>query len=148
MTCVFRKHACYRNSTFFTMTPIMPTPCPCGSGRPLDGCCAPYLDGTRDAADAEALMRSRYSAYVLGNESYLLATWHTDTRPQSLRLADEHQVKWLGLSIKSRRIQDAEHAEVEFVARYKVHGRAFRLHETSRFVRAGGRWFYLDGTQA
>ena len=130
------------------MTPITPTPCPCGSGRPLDECCAPYLDGTRHAADAESLMRSRYTAYVQGNESYLLATWHAHTRPQSLRLADEPQAKWLGLSIKSRRVLDAEHAEVEFVARYKQQGRAFRLHETSRFVRIGKRWFYLDGTQS
>lgn len=130
------------------MTPITPTSCPCGSGRPLDGCCAPYLDGTRHAADAETLMRSRYTAYVLENEAYLLATWHADTRPPSLRLADEPRAKWLGLSIKSHRVNDTEYAEVEFVARYKIQGRAFRLHEISRFLRVNECWFYLDGTQS
>lgn len=129
------------------MTPITPTPCPCGSGRPLDECCAPYLDGTRHAANAETLMRSRYSAYVLENEAYLLATWHPETRPRALHLEREPRPKWLGLSVKSRRMTDEEHAEVEFVARYKLQGRAFRLHETSHFARVDGRWFYIDGKQ-
>ena len=89
-------------------------------------------------------MRSRYTAYTLLHENYLLATWHTSTRPQALNLAQDNS-KWLGLSIKRHQQQDETHAIVEFVARNKVNGRAFRLHETSRFVREDGRWFYVDG---
>ena len=90
-------------------------------------------------------MRSRYSAYVLGLEPYLLATWHASTRPPVLNLADESGTKWLGLEVRHHRQPDAEHATVEFVARYRVAGRGHRLHEVSRFVRADGRWYYVDG---
>lgn len=90
-------------------------------------------------------MRSRYVAYVLGEEPYLLATWHASTRPASLDLSAGPPPKWLGLEVKRHEILDAEHAVVEFVARYKVNGRAFRMHETSRFVREDGRWFYVIG---
>ena len=89
-------------------------------------------------------MRSRYSAYVLKLEDYLLATWHPDTRPAELDLAADDS-KWLGLEVKKRAAQDASHATVEFVARYRIAGRGYRLHEISRFVREDGRWFYLDG---
>ena len=89
-------------------------------------------------------MRSRYSAYVLGRRDYLLATWHPDTRPAALDL--EPQARWLGLEIRDRAQTDAGHAQVEFVARYRVDGRAVRLHERSRFSReADGRWYYVDG---
>jgi SEC-C motif-containing protein len=91
-------------------------------------------------------MRSRYSAYVLENESYLLATWHPATRPVDLELRQAPRPKWLGLAIKGAGNVDSDHAWVEFVARYKIGGRACRLHETSRFERIDGRWFYLDGT--
>lgn len=96
------------------------------------------------APTAKALIRSRYVAYVLGLESYLLATWHPSTRPAELKL-DEGPPRWLGLAIKHHELQDDNHATVEFVARYKIDGRAYRLHETSRFVREEGRWFYIDG---
>jgi SEC-C motif-containing protein len=89
-------------------------------------------------------MRSRYSAYVLGLEDYLLATWHTSTRPAALKLASEAPPKWLGLEIKARSSSD-DTATVEFVARCRVGGRAQRMHETSRFVREDGCWYYLDG---
>ncbi len=89
-------------------------------------------------------MRSRYSAYVLGLEQYLLATWHPSHRPASMALDTEPRTQWLGLSVK-RHSADGDQAEVEFVARYRIQGRATRLHETSRFVREQGRWFYLDG---
>ena len=117
--------------------------CPCGSGRPLSDCCA-RLHGGLPAPSAEALMRSRYSAFVLGLEGYLRATWHVSTRPQSLSLPDAH--KWLGLSIKRHEtVGDA--AQVEFVARFRVGGgSAQRQHERSRFVREpDGRWYYVDG---
>jgi SEC-C motif domain protein len=129
---------------------VAPGPaCPCGRldarGRPLPlaRCCGPYLDGA-PAPDAEPLMRSRYSAYVLGRADYLRATWHPDTRPASVEL--EPGVKWLALDVREHRPQDDTHAQVEFVARYRVAGRAVRLHERSRFTReADGRWYYLDG---
>ncbi len=91
-------------------------------------------------------MRSRYTAYVLGAEPYLLNTWHPDTRPASLNLATDQASKWLGLSVKRCEATGPDTALVEFVARYKVAGRAYRLHETSRFVRENGRWLYRDGT--
>lgn len=93
-------------------------------------------------------MRSRYTAYTRDREDYLLATWHHSTRPASLDLASEPRSKWLGLEVQRHEQQDAEHAIVEFIARYKVHGRAHRLHEVSRFVREAGLWFYVDGDVA
>jgi SEC-C motif-containing protein len=90
-------------------------------------------------------MRSRYTAYVLLAEDYLLATWYPATRPTSLGLAEDVQTRWLGLEVKRHEQQDINHATVEFVARYKVHGRAHRLHEVSRFACEDGRWFYVDG---
>ena len=126
----------------------MATPCPCGSGKPLAGCCGQHLDWQAPAPDAEALMRSRYTAYVLGSETYLLNTWHSTTRPATLNLDEGPRPRWIGLTVKRHAIIDADHAVVEFIARYKVNGRAFKLHETSRFVREGGRWFYVDGDSA
>lgn len=90
-------------------------------------------------------MRSRYTAYTLQREDYLLATWHPTTRPASLSLAEDAQTKWIGLDVKRHERQDSDHAIVEFVARYKVNGRAHRLHEVSRFAREDERWLYLDG---
>jgi SEC-C motif-containing protein len=86
-------------------------------------------------------MRSRYSAYVLDLTSYLLATWHPTTRPAELILED---FKWLGLRIL-RVETNAKSSVVEFIARYRQQGRAYRLHEVSRFVCLEGRWFYIDG---
>ena len=90
-------------------------------------------------------MRSRYSAYVLGLEPYLLATWHASTRPTALDLDKETSPRWLGLDIKRHQATGPDSAVVEFVARYKTGGRAHRLHERSRFVREDGRWYYVDG---
>jgi len=125
------------------------TPCPCGHvdarGRvlALAACCGRYLDHDTPAPDAESLMRSRYSAFVLGRADYLQASWHASTRPARLDL--EPGIRWLGLQVRGHRAVDADHAEVEFVARSRVAGRGQRLHERSRFVREGGRWFYVDG---
>ena len=119
--------------------------CHCGSGKPYAICCGRLHSGAENAASAEALMRSRYCAYVLGLEPYLLATWHASTRPAALHLAEEAGTKWLGLEVKRRQMQEAGHATVEFVARYRVAGRGHRLHEVSRFVCEDGRWFYVDG---
>ena len=89
-------------------------------------------------------MRSRYSAYVLGHHDYILATWHPRTRPAELPGA-EPGLRWLGLEVRSVSTADDTHAVVEFVARHKRGGRAGRLHETSRFEREAGRWYYVDG---
>ncbi|MEK7811124.1 MAG: YchJ family metal-binding protein [Pseudomonadota bacterium] len=121
------------------------TLCPCGNAKPYTECCARYVEGNEPAPDAEALMRSRYTAYALQREDYLMAAWHASTRPASLDLATDVARKWIGLEVKRHEQQDVENAIVEFVARYKVNGRAQRLHEISRFVREDGRWFYVDG---
>jgi SEC-C motif-containing protein len=125
--------------------------CPCGrqaGKRPLAyaQCCGRYLDhfDAAPAPDAESLMRSRYSAFVLERAEYLLATWQTSHRPASIDF--DPGVKWLGLEVRRHRQLDASHAEVEFVARQKSPGSpAVRLHERSRFVHEAGRWYYVDG---
>lgn len=90
-------------------------------------------------------MRSRYAAFVLCDESYLLATWHESKRPRAVEF--QPQQKWLGLKIVDARVTGPNTAEVEFIARYRVGGgSAARLHERSRFVEEGERWFYVDGT--
>ncbi|SCY31944.1 SEC-C motif-containing protein [Nitrosospira sp. Nl5] len=141
--------------------------CPCGAtgvtakqpgprGKALKGgaskryadCCGRYIDLGEPAPTAEALMRSRYTAYALGRGDYLLATWHHGTRPASLelaQLAEDPRRIWLGLEVRRHEQLEPDHAVVEFVARYKIEGRAHRLHETSRFLRKAGRWFYVDG---
>jgi SEC-C motif domain protein len=119
--------------------------CPCGSTKQYSACCGVYIDGAEIPQTAEALMRSRYTAYTLLREDYLLATWHVSTRPAQFGLAAEASSKWLGLQVKRHEQHDDTHALVEFVARYKVGGRAQRMHEVSRFVREDGRWFYVDG---
>ena len=137
-------------------------PCPCGrlapagpggskgkSATPLAfaRCCGRYLAApgleASAAPDAESLMRSRYTAFVCERADYLQATWHASTRPADLDF--EPGARWLGLQVRSHRAMGEDRAEVEFVARYRVGGRAVRLHETSRFVREGGRWLYVDG---
>ncbi|MFC5475015.1 YchJ family protein [Paraherbaspirillum soli] len=125
--------------------PVQQPDCPCGGGKYAE-CCGRYHAGAA-APTALALMRSRYSAYVLGQGEYLQATWHPSTRP-SEAITAEPDLKWLGLEIRGHQA-DGDSATVEFVARYKVGGRAHRLHELSRFVREGsdgGRWFYVDGS--
>jgi len=90
-------------------------------------------------------MRSRYSAFVRADVAYLLASWHASRRPASLEL--DVGVQWLGLEVKSHRLTGADTAEVEFVARFRLAGRAVRQHERSRFVREDVRWYYLDGDE-
>ena len=119
--------------------------CPCGSARNYDNCCGRYLDQGQHAPTAEALMRSRYTAYALKREDYLLETWSPATRPEALDLKDDTATRWIALEVKRHEQQDAIHAIVEFVARYRLNGRAQRLHEVSRFVCEGGRWVYVDG---
>jgi SEC-C motif domain protein len=106
-------------------------------------CCGRWHGGEA-APDAESLMRSRYSAFVMCNEPYLLATWHSTQRPKSVAF-DSNQ-KWLGLKIVDARTTSENTAEVEFIARFRIGGgSAKRLHERSRFVKERDRWFYVDG---
>ena len=115
--------------------------CPCGSGEPYAACCGPLHEGTVAARTAKQLMRSRYSAYVLQDEAYLLRTWHPRTRPERVRFDDSPQ--WLGLSVVAtadgREGEDV--GEVEFEATYA----GGVLHERSRFSWRAGRWVYVDG---
>lgn len=116
--------------------------CPCGLELEYRMCCGPWHAGA-PAPTAETLMRSRYSAFVLQLEPYLLATWHPSTRPASVPF--EPGTKWLGLRVKIAKDTGPDAAEVEFEARYKVGGgSAVRMTEHSRFRRENGRWFYVD----
>jgi SEC-C motif-containing protein len=90
-------------------------------------------------------MRSRYTAFVMGLEEYLLQTWHPETRPATLNLNEDPPTKWLGLQIKHAESTSETTATVEFVARHKVAGKAERLHELSQFVRIEGCWYYRAG---
>jgi len=120
--------------------------CPCGNRNNIyPDCCGRFIEGEGFPATAEILMRSRYTAYTLLREDYLLLTWHSSTRPVTLGLSDEVATKWLGLDVKRHELLQPELAIVEFVARYKVNGRAYRMHEVSRFVFEKERWFYLEG---
>ncbi len=140
------------------MNSTRPDTCPCGGASPdatgqarapaYAACCGRFIDGGEPAPTALELMRSRYSAYVLGATGYLRATWDARTCPADLddAPAAPGAPRWLGLSIKRHTPLDERHAEVEFVARYKVGGRAHRLHEVSRFERdEQGFWRYIDG---
>ncbi|MEP7763711.1 YchJ family protein [Sanguibacter sp. 25GB23B1] len=120
-------------------------PCPCGRGEPYGDCCGPFHLGAANAPSAERLMRSRYSAFVVGDVPYLLATWHPSTRPNELALKGDR--RWLGLEIVDVRgggLLDVAGA-VEFVAHSVEGGRRVAQSERSRFVREHGRWFYVDG---
>ena len=128
--------------------------CPCGGtlsiakgtkAQPLiyANCCARFIEDGACAPDASLLMRSRYSAYVLERSDYLLATWESTSRPQSLEF--EKNTKWLGLEIKSFKLTTDDSADVEFVARYRVSGKGHRLHERSHFVLSNKGWLYKSG---
>ena len=121
--------------------------CPCESGKPYEHCCQSYIEQTSEAPTAEALMRSRYSAFVLLNEDYLRYSWHPDHCPKNIHLNENTQ--WLGLKVINTvagGVND-DTGEVEFVARSKINGKASRLHETSRFSRVNNRWVYIDGEE-
>jgi SEC-C motif-containing protein len=129
-------------------------PCPCAragtNGKRLrfSACCGQYLerDAASPAADPQSLMRSRYSAFVLQREAYVLGTWHASTRPAQVDF--DTKGKWLGLELRKALVHSATDAEVEFIARFKPQGAsAWRLHERSRFVQQEGRWWYLDGVR-
>ncbi len=120
---------------------VLRAPCPCASELPYANCCAPLHAQAQLADTPQALMRARYSAYALGDVDYLLATWHPSTAPGELELG---LTKWVGLEVLHAQ-QSGDAGVVEFVARYKVNGKAQKLHEISRFVCEQGHWLYIDG---
>jgi SEC-C motif-containing protein len=119
-------------------------PCPCGSAV-YTQCCGRFIENGEVPQTAVELMRSRYTAYTLRDEAYLQATWYARSRPNTSLASEDDSLKWIGLEVRKHQ-QTGDEATVEFVARYKIGGRAERLHEVSRFVREDGRWFYVDGS--
>jgi SEC-C motif domain protein len=117
------------------------TGCPCGSGHPYGDCCQQFHLGT-PAATPEALMRTRYTAYVAGLADYLLATWHSSTRPRSLALDDSPH--WVSLQVLSSG-QAGDVGHVHFRAIHTADEGWRYLEEKSRFVCEEGRWFYVAG---
>jgi SEC-C motif-containing protein len=117
--------------------------CPCGLDRSYQDCCGSLHSGQASAPTAEALMRSRFSAFAVCDEDYLLRTWHPTTRPPGVGF-DPAQ-RWTGLRIVGTTGGSLLHTEgtVEFHADYEVRGHADSQHEHSRFVREDGTWLYL-----
>ena len=125
--------------------------CPCGSERSFEQCCAPYLAGAT-APTAEALMRSRYTAYTRGDVDYVVNTHRAPPGEDVDRAAVEQfarEARWRGLEIVAteRGGPDDDAGVVEFIARYEQNGNAQQHHERSTFARADGRWVFVDGTQ-
>lgn len=118
--------------------------CPCGTGLTYGECCEPFHRARALAPTAERTMRSRYSAYVVRNPAYLLATWHPSTRPDSLVF--ERDIEWLRLEVVGRTrggLLDTD-GTVEFRAFYRSNGIRAEQHENSAFVRENKNWLYLD----
>ncbi len=125
-----------------------PKRCPCGTGLPHAECCGRLHDGTAAAATAEQLMRSRYSAFAVGDPAYLLATWDPATRPGTLEL--DTGVRWTGLEVLATTgggLLDAT-GTVTFRAHARAGGEEHVQAERSRFRRVDGRWVYVDGDPA
>jgi SEC-C motif-containing protein len=121
--------------------------CPCGSGRTLADCCGPALSGQCLPETAEALMRSRYTAFARGDADYLLSTWHPRTRPAMLDLTDQPAWERLEIVHSNAGTSTDSSGQVEFIAYFRRDAGAGQLHESSRFVREQGQWLYLDGVQ-
>lgn len=125
-------------------------PCPCGSQKLFSECCQPLLSEEVLADTAEALMRSRYSAFATGNIDYLISTLHPSKRqPQDHELLQGalHNTNWLGLQVRhcEKGLADDDRGTVEFVATWSEAGQSGFLHERSRFLKEDGHWFYVDG---
>lgn len=120
--------------------------CACGSTRKYIQCCGQYIKRGKLPTSAEALMRSRFTAYFLSDEAYLLNTWHVSTRPTELKLEDD-KFTWNSLEVISTsagKSQDKK-GTVEFIASYTVQGKKQQINEVSRFVKDNNQWFYVDG---
>ncbi|MEV1130678.1 YchJ family metal-binding protein [Agromyces sp. NPDC049794] len=134
-----------RSPAVFT-TPSPGDRCPCLSGETFGECCGRFLTGAADAPTAEQLMRSRFTAFAVGDADYLLATWHPSTRPLGLDL--DPALRWYRLDVVRRERGGPLDRDgiVEFAAFYRHDGERGELHEVSRFVREGGRWRYVAAT--
>ncbi len=124
--------------------------CPCCSAMQYSLCCAPWLDGTANPPTPEALMRSRYTAYVKQRADYLVDSWHSSARQPNLHSALEESFRdteWLSLNVIAQ--ETGSHLNegfVTFFARYRDNQRTGAIHERSRFLREDHRWYYIDGT--
>ena len=124
--------------------------CPCGSGRAFDACCGPFLAGDASAPTAEALMRSRYTAYTVGDIDYIRRTMHKSaihTFDEEASRRWSREAEWHGLEIKAVRQGEPEdrEGEVEFVAAYVQDGEECFHHERATFKKEGQKWYYVDG---
>jgi SEC-C motif domain protein len=122
--------------------------CPCGSKAALSACCGPIIGGAA-APTAEALMRSRYSAYVLGEIDHILTTQQDEGgRAQTERWSKESE--WLGLEVNATEAggEDDEEGVVAFTARYRMNGEDVAHHERGLFGRRDGRWIYVGEAKA
>ncbi|UUU20871.1 YchJ family metal-binding protein [Streptomyces sp. DSM 40750] len=120
-----------------------PRTCPCGLPEVYESCCGRYHTGTGTAAapTAEALMRSRYSAFVVRDEAYLLRTWHPRTRPASVDF--DTTMRWTGLDILDT--HDGSSFHTTGTVTFRASFRGGSMHERSRFERVDGAWVYVDG---
>ncbi|MBF4636030.1 SEC-C domain-containing protein [Agreia pratensis] len=123
--------------------------CPCGSGLTYGECCGPLHNGATSAPTAERLMRSRFSAFAMGDPAYLLRSWHPDARPASIEIDPDTRWLWLEIVRTERGSERDSDGVVEFRAKYRVdapEGRSSGVqHEVSTFARVAGEWVYVDG---
>ncbi len=124
--------------------------CPCGSGRPYESCCEPFIKGKKRPATAEELLRSRYSAFAKAEISYIVETTH----PQTRTMLNEEETRrwavtsqWEKLEILNQREVDGK-TEIEFIATYTQKGNYNRHHEIATFSMEKGRWYFEDGREA
>jgi len=120
--------------------------CPCGSGDTYADCCEPLHAGPSVAPTARALMASRFAAFAVRDDAYLLATWHPSTRPPAVPLSDLEWRRLEVVDVVGGGPFDSS-GIVEFRAHYRSPSGRGSLHERSRFVREGGRWFYVDAVE-
>jgi SEC-C motif-containing protein len=126
----------------------MPDACPCGSGRPYTACCGPIIAGTAPASTAEALMRSRYTAYATGAIEHIIKSCvHDGQLDESATRRWSEKADWQGLKIVRTEKGQTDDSEgvVEFVASYTMDGLKDQHHETAKFVRKDGSWLYESG---
>lgn len=122
--------------------------CPCGSGKPFALCCEPVIGGQAPAMSAEALMRSRYTAFTLNDYAYLENSWHPDTRqPVSENKDDLDTTQWIGLRILNCKQGKPHHTQgsVTFLAKFSTADGEHSLCEKSSFKKVDGRWYYYKG---
>jgi len=126
--------------------------CPCGTGLSFEECCGPYLEGKSKPATAEALMRSRYTAYAKCDIDYIASTYDPDSKDEMDRKTTEawsKQSEWLGLEVLKTEKGTAEDdtGVVEFLARYKIKNTTINHRERATFRKANGRWVFVDGQE-